>query len=194
MYIHYWKIKFNIGFWCSKLDYLCCWALSTDRRKVYVNLRTHVPERLLQLNSETRTVQATNDYDKLKVYLYFSAPVLNSSTEIMNSLNISQGSLLPISEESLGNHRFGFLVSWFMYMISCNVFILFFIPSVYLLLTPLFFFFFSFGLFWFQISNISPTAIISVDFNSESIISRQGTQFSPTAPVTFLYGTCHPPR
>ncbi|MED6120455.1 hypothetical protein PIB30_020959 [Stylosanthes scabra] len=122
-----------------------------DRRKVYVNLRTHVPEKLLQVNSETRTVQATNENDKLKVYLYFSAPVLNSSSEIMNSLSISQGSLLPITEDSLENRRFGY-----------------------------------------SVGNISHTAIISVDFNSESIISRQMTQFSPTSPVTFLYDSKRP--
>ncbi|KAJ1418288.1 putative transmembrane protein [Sesbania bispinosa] len=122
-----------------------------DRRKVYVNTRIHIPEKLLQLNSETRTVQATNDYNKLKVYLYFSAPVLNSSTEIMNSLNISQGSLLPINAKSLGNRRFGFMIA-----------------------------------------DISSTAIISVDFNSESIITRQGTQVSPTAPVTLLYDSKRP--
>ncbi|KAG5035632.1 hypothetical protein JHK87_010542 [Glycine soja] len=122
-----------------------------DRRKVYVNIRTHVPEELLQLDSETRTVQATNDHDRLKIYLYFSAPVLNSSTEILNSINISQGSLLLNNAKSLGNRRFGF-----------------------------------------TIANISSTAIISVDFNSESIISRQGTQVSPIAPVTFLYDIKRP--
>ncbi|KAL9314112.1 hypothetical protein ACSQ67_019564 [Phaseolus vulgaris] len=122
-----------------------------DRRKVYVNIRTRVPEELLQLNSETRTVQATNEFDRLKIYLYFSAPVLNSSTEILNSINISQGSLLPHNSKSLGDRRFGFLVA-----------------------------------------NISSTAIISIDFNSESIITRQGTQVSPIAPITFLYDTTRP--
>jgi len=78
---------------------------------VYVNIRTRVPEKLLQISSETRTVQATNDHNRLKVYLYFSAPVLNSSTEIMNSLKVSQGSLFPTSAENLGNRRFGFMVS-----------------------------------------------------------------------------------
>ncbi|XP_061357015.1 uncharacterized protein LOC133301403, partial [Gastrolobium bilobum] len=121
------------------------------RRKVYVSLSTPIPEKLLQLDSENRSVQATNDYNKLQVYLYFSVPVLNSSTEIMNSLNISQGSLLPTSGESLGNRRFGFMIA-----------------------------------------NISSTAIISVDFNSESIITRQGTQVSPIAPVTFLYDSRRP--
>jgi len=84
--------------------------MSTDRRKVYVNIRTGVREELIQLNSETRTVQATNDIDRLKIYLYFSAPVLNSSTEILNCINISQGSLLPNNSKSLGDRRFGFMV------------------------------------------------------------------------------------
>ncbi|CAL5203314.1 unnamed protein product [Lathyrus oleraceus] len=82
-----------------------------DRRKVYVNIRTHVPEKLLRINSETRTVQATNDLNKLKVYLYFSAPIVNSSMEVMNSLNISRGSLVPTSAENLGNRRFGFMIA-----------------------------------------------------------------------------------
>lgn len=51
----------------------------------------------------------------------------------------------------------------------------------------------SFGQLLFQIANISSTSIISINFNSESIITRQGTQVSPTAPVTFLYGTFYPP-
>ncbi|PSR95878.1 Pre-neck appendage protein [Actinidia chinensis var. chinensis] len=81
-----------------------------DRSSVFVNLRTHVPEKLLQLNSETRTVQATNNHRNMKVYLYFSEPVLNSSSEMLNSLHTSQGSLLPIIGNSLGNRRFGFMV------------------------------------------------------------------------------------
>ncbi|KAF5957523.1 hypothetical protein HYC85_004748 [Camellia sinensis] len=84
--------------------------LHFDRRSVFVNLRTHVPEKLLQLNSEMRTVQATNNYESLKVYLYFTESVLNSSTEMLNSLNTSQGSLLPITGNSLRNRRFGFMV------------------------------------------------------------------------------------
>ncbi|KAB1216635.1 hypothetical protein CJ030_MR4G007823 [Morella rubra] len=82
-----------------------------DRRTVFVNLRTHIPERLLQLNRETRLVQATNKSNKLKAYLYFSEPVLNSSAEIQNSLHTSQGMLLPIDGKDLGNRRFGFLVT-----------------------------------------------------------------------------------
>ncbi|XP_059644189.1 uncharacterized protein LOC132285964 isoform X2 [Cornus florida] len=81
-----------------------------DRRSVLVKMRTHVPQRLLQLNSETRTVQATNNYKNLQVYLYFSEPVRNSSSEILNALHSSQGFLLPISGNSLRNRRFGFLI------------------------------------------------------------------------------------
>ncbi|XP_020537408.1 uncharacterized protein LOC105640359 isoform X2 [Jatropha curcas] len=79
-----------------------------DRKSVFVDLRIHIPEKLLQLDNQTRTVQATNDYDKLKAYLYFSEPILNSSADILDSINISEGALLPISGEKLGNRRFGF--------------------------------------------------------------------------------------
>ncbi|KAB2001486.1 hypothetical protein ES319_D12G305200v1 [Gossypium barbadense] len=117
-----------------------------DQRNVFVDLRAHVPEKLLQLRSETRTIQATNNYNNLKVYLYFSAPILNSSTEILSSLSISKGTLLPITGENHGNRRFGFMVA-----------------------------------------NISNIAIITISFDANSTISRQGTLVSPVAPVTFLY-------
>lgn len=76
-----------------------------------VSLRTHIPERLLQLNRETRTVQATNMYKNLELYLYFNKPVMNSAAEISDSIHITQGSLLPIIGDSLGNRRFGFQVT-----------------------------------------------------------------------------------
>lgn len=82
-----------------------------DRRNVFVNLRTHVPEKLLKLNNQTRTVQATNDNDKLNVYLYFSEPVLNSSAEILKLLSTNHGDLLPIDGKTNGNRRFAFMVS-----------------------------------------------------------------------------------
>ncbi|KAL8091682.1 uncharacterized protein LOC141689652 isoform X2 [Apium graveolens] len=85
--------------------------LHYDRRNVVVNLRTHIPEKLLQLNRETRTVQATNTYKTLELYLYFNKPVTNSVAEISNSIHTTQGSLLPIVGDSLGNRRFGFQVN-----------------------------------------------------------------------------------
>ncbi|CAN1854367.1 hypothetical protein LINPERHAP1_LOCUS41301 [Linum perenne] len=81
-----------------------------DRRNVFVNMRTHVPERLLQLQGETRTVEATNSHDNLKVYLYFSEPIVNSSAEVLGSLNISGGDLVSLPGDSLGSRRFGFKV------------------------------------------------------------------------------------
>ncbi|KAK4253682.1 hypothetical protein QN277_010324 [Acacia crassicarpa] len=122
-----------------------------DRRWDSVNLRTRVPERLLQLNSETRTVLATNDYNKLKVFVYFSEPVLNSSTDIVKHLSINRGSLLPTGGKTRRNRRFGFLIA-----------------------------------------NISSNTIISVSFNSTSIISRQGIPVAPVAPVAFLYDSLRP--
>ncbi|KAI8556524.1 hypothetical protein RHMOL_Rhmol05G0259900 [Rhododendron molle] len=90
----------------SNLSFL----LHFDKSSVFVNLRTLVSEKLLQLNSEMRTLQATNSYENLKVYPYFTHPVLNSSAEVWNSLHTSQGSLLPINGNSLGSRRFGFMV------------------------------------------------------------------------------------
>ncbi|CAN1149739.1 hypothetical protein LINPERPRIM_LOCUS18596 [Linum perenne] len=84
--------------------------IKTDRRSVFVNMRTHVPERLLQLQGETRTVEATNSHDNLKVYLYFSEPIVNSSAEVLGSLNISGGDLVSLPGDSLGSRRFGFKV------------------------------------------------------------------------------------
>ncbi|KAE8709627.1 hypothetical protein F3Y22_tig00110328pilonHSYRG00010 [Hibiscus syriacus] len=80
-------------------------------RSVFVDLRVHVPEKLLKLQSEVRTVQATNNYNNLKVYLYFSVPIFKSLNEILSSLSISQGTLLPIIGEHHGNRRFGFMVA-----------------------------------------------------------------------------------
>lgn len=112
-------LKITIRTWCP-CSSLCYGVIFADRRNVFVNLRIHIPERLLQLGGQTRTVLATNNFNHLKVYLYFSHPVLNSSAEILNSLNISQGSLLPISGNNVGNRRFGFLVSCFIVLNVLN--------------------------------------------------------------------------
>ncbi|TMX04693.1 hypothetical protein EJD97_005775 [Solanum chilense] len=81
-----------------------------DRRTVFADIRTHIPERLLQIDSEMRTVRATNSTENMEVYLYFNEPISNSSTDILNSLSISQGLLTPISGNSFGERRFGFQV------------------------------------------------------------------------------------
>ncbi|RZC72015.1 hypothetical protein C5167_035206 [Papaver somniferum] len=57
-----------------------------------------------------RTVQATNNYKSLHVYLYFSEPVLNSTKEIQRFIHTNQGLLHPLYGKSRGNRRFIFLV------------------------------------------------------------------------------------
>lgn len=123
-----WKKKYSLFLWqLTTLDWFIILkrkrrrfidlrlfnGISADRRIVFANMRIRIPEKLLQFDGQTRTVQATNNYNNLKVYLYFSSPVLNSSQEILNSLTISQGTLLPTNRNNLGNRRFGFLVNWF---------------------------------------------------------------------------------
>ncbi|KAH9614192.1 hypothetical protein KSS87_017901 [Heliosperma pusillum] len=81
-----------------------------DRRKVFVNLRTHVPEKLLKVNGDTRTVLATNSPETLKVFFYFTEPVQNTSTEVMKSIFINDGSLRPINASSFANRRFGYMI------------------------------------------------------------------------------------
>lgn len=84
--------------------------LHFDRRNVYVDLRTHIPEQLLQLDNTVRSVQATNKYKNLKLYLYFTEPIVNTSAQVLKSLQVSQGSLISATSnnDSLGNRRFGF--------------------------------------------------------------------------------------
>lgn len=121
----------------------------TDRRNVYVDLRTHIPEQLLQLDNNVRSVQATNKYKNLFLYLYFTKPIVNTSTEVLKSIKVSQGSLISSTSnnDSLGNRRFGF-----------------------------------------QFVDITDIAIVTAKLDSQSLLTRQGTQVSPVAPVTFLFG------
>ncbi|XP_068638762.1 uncharacterized protein [Aristolochia californica] len=83
---------------------------TADRRNVYLSLRTHIPEKLIQLNNAIRMVEATNSNNNLKVYLYFSEPVLNSSAEIQSVIHTTTGFLLPSNGKTLGNRRFSYLL------------------------------------------------------------------------------------
>ncbi|KAK7815890.1 hypothetical protein CFP56_001056 [Quercus suber] len=93
--------------------------LHLNRRSV--NLTTHVPKRQLQFNGETIQVRATNNYKKLRVCLTFPEPVLNTSEEIKNSLKaeilyslqMSEGSLLPLvdTKQYQGPSRFEYKVA-----------------------------------------------------------------------------------
>lgn len=92
-----------------KTNDLLLWNFE-DRRSVYVSMRTRIPGRLLQIDEGTRAVMATNKIKNLKVYLYFTEPVMNSSAEILNTINTSQGLLVPITGKNFGNRRFGYQV------------------------------------------------------------------------------------
>uniref|UniRef100_A0A7N2MQT3 Uncharacterized protein n=1 Tax=Quercus lobata TaxID=97700 RepID=A0A7N2MQT3_QUELO len=133
-----------------------------DRRTMVVNLTTHVPERQLVLddvNGETRLVLATNNCVKLRICITFLVPVLNSSAEILKSLEpeilyslpMSQGKLLPlnVSKDDPGHRRFKFMVD------GC----------------------------------ISGMAIVTVGIDENSITSIHGTPVSKADPITFLFGT-----
>lgn len=80
-----------------------------------MNITTRVPEKPFELNGVVRTVIATNDDNYLKIYVEFSEPVLNSSQEILPLLHTSSGTLVPTyRSQTLGNRRFGYLVSLFL--------------------------------------------------------------------------------
>ncbi|KAK6920681.1 hypothetical protein RJ641_014359 [Dillenia turbinata] len=83
-------------------------SIQIDRRHKAENLTTPSPAtaKLFQINGQSRTVLATNKYEDLKVWLYFSEPVLNSSAQILHTLSTSEGQLLPTNEDTLGNRRF----------------------------------------------------------------------------------------
>ncbi|KAM4115280.1 hypothetical protein ACJW30_04G136700 [Castanea mollissima] len=135
-------------------------TLHFDRRSVI--LTTHVPKRQLQFNGETMPVRATNNYEKLRVCLTFPEPVLNTSEEIKNSLKaeillslpMSQGSLLPLvdTKKHEGPRRFEYKV----------------------------------------VAYIFDTIVVNVSIDTTSIISKQGTPFSPVEPLTFIYDSRRP--
>uniref|UniRef100_A0A7N2MN02 Uncharacterized protein n=1 Tax=Quercus lobata TaxID=97700 RepID=A0A7N2MN02_QUELO len=140
-------------------------TLRFDRRTMAVNLTTHVPGRQLVLddaNGETRLVLATNNCVKLRICITFLVPVLNSSAEILKSLEPEilyslpkrQGKLLPlnVSKDDPGHRRFEFMVD------GC----------------------------------ISGMAIVTVGIDENSITSIHGTPVSKVDPITFLFDSLRP--
>lgn len=76
-----------------------------------MNITATVPEKMLQIQGVTRLVQATNDDDNLRMYLSFAQPVLNSSEQILSALTVTDAVLTPTNRSTLGNRRFGYVVS-----------------------------------------------------------------------------------
>ena len=76
-----------------------------------MNITATVPEKMLQIQGVTRLVQATNDDNNLRMYLSFAQPVLNSSEQILSALTATDAVLTPTNRSTLGNRRFGYVVS-----------------------------------------------------------------------------------
>jgi hypothetical protein len=76
-----------------------------------MNITATVPEKMLEIQGVTRLVQATNDEKDLRIYLSFAQPVLNSSEEILSVLKATDAVLTPTGRSTLGNRRFGYVVS-----------------------------------------------------------------------------------
>lgn len=81
-----------------------------DRRNVFANIWTAIPDIQLEVNNEVRTVEATNNKKSLKIYLDFTAPLLNSSAEILKVLQSTAGVLYSTERKTHGNRRFGYLL------------------------------------------------------------------------------------
>ncbi|OMO99474.1 hypothetical protein COLO4_13262 [Corchorus olitorius] len=79
-----------------------------DRRPVLVDLWSSVPSYELAINGVPRTVFATNRTENLEVYLDFSIPIINSTEQILNALDVNSGSLMPVHDRTHGNRRFVF--------------------------------------------------------------------------------------
>lgn len=94
-----------------------------------MSLETRIPKKILQLNGEIRTAEATNIEKDLRIYLSFSEPVLNSSEELLGLLHTSNGLLVPTNRSTHGNHRFGYIVRNFEHtpflLLSCAMYLVF---------------------------------------------------------------------
>nr|XP_023928262.1 uncharacterized protein LOC112039606 [Quercus suber] len=127
-----------------------------------VNLTTHVPKRQLQFNGETILVRATNNYKKLRVCLTFPEPVLNTSEEIKNSLKVKILYSLQMSQGSLLP-----LVDTKQYQGPSR---------------------FEYKVVAYKFDTI----VVNVSIDTTSIISKQGTPFSPVEPFTIIYDSLRP--
>jgi hypothetical protein len=82
-----------------------------DRRPVQLDLWTSVPSYELVINGVPRTVLATNKLEDIKLFLDFSIPIINSTKQILKTLHVNSGNLIPIHGKLRANRRFVFEVS-----------------------------------------------------------------------------------
>ncbi|XP_030485093.2 uncharacterized protein LOC115701432 isoform X2 [Cannabis sativa] len=79
-----------------------------DRGPVLVDFWTAVPSYELVLNGVPRTVLATNKKEDLKIFLDFRIPIVNTTDQIANALQVNMGNLVPIYSTNQANRRFAF--------------------------------------------------------------------------------------
>ncbi|XP_062173784.1 uncharacterized protein LOC133879273 [Alnus glutinosa] len=79
-----------------------------DRRPVQLDLWTSVPSYELVINGVPRTVLATNKLEDIKLFLDFSIPIINSTKQILKTLHVNSGNLIPIHGKLRANRRFVF--------------------------------------------------------------------------------------
>lgn len=82
----------------------------TDRGPVTVDFWTAVPSYELVIDGVPRTVLATNKIEDLKIFLDFSIPIVNSTEQILNVLELNRANLVPTNSRNQGNRRFTFEV------------------------------------------------------------------------------------
>ncbi|KAJ7525686.1 hypothetical protein O6H91_17G061800 [Diphasiastrum complanatum] len=82
-----------------------------DRRMIFANLSTSVPESEISINNQPRTLRATNRQDELFIFLDFSEPVINTTAEILSQFTMGIGALIPTTRKTHGNRRFSFQIT-----------------------------------------------------------------------------------
>ncbi|XP_028772478.1 uncharacterized protein LOC114729614 [Neltuma alba] len=79
-----------------------------DRRPVTVDIWTSVPSYELVINKVPRTVIATSKTEDLIIFLDFSTPLRNSTKQILNTLRVNSGTLVPFHVRQNETRRFAF--------------------------------------------------------------------------------------
>ncbi|KAI4348316.1 hypothetical protein L6164_009051 [Bauhinia variegata] len=79
-----------------------------DRRPVIVDFWTSVPSYELIINKVPRTVVATSKREDLTIFLHFSISIRNSTEQILKSLHVNAGLLIPIHARLNENRKFAF--------------------------------------------------------------------------------------
>ncbi|KAM6573173.1 hypothetical protein CsatA_017253 [Cannabis sativa] len=104
---HHHKFLLNVTTWNGKRN-SSAYSWFIDRGPVLVDFWTAVPSYELVLNGVPRTVLATNKKEDLKIFLDFRIPIVNTTDQIANALQVNMGNLVPIYSTNQANRRFAF--------------------------------------------------------------------------------------